>query len=457
MQLPQEPRSSLWQRLALSKRLAPELIAARGKWVEVLLISVLFLGAAWLWRPADPLLTQSAFPWLWLAPTLLALRYGVMPGLIGGFLILGNWFLAYYLGVVAVVQADFPRDYFFGGGLLILLCGEFSDVWRDRIERMDETNLYVTERLSRLTRRHLLLNLSHDRMEQEMLARPGSLRDALVNVRTLVLQETRPGELLPGSKALLDLLAQYVSIESAAIYSADAEGDANHVFGPVLQSIGEPLPLRDDDELLMLAFEKHKLAHISDTEVSHERKSTQLIVAPLIASDGTLEGVIAVSKIPFFSLNVENLQMMSVILAYYADHIQNAGDVTLCRQHLPTIPATFAEEVARMMRMQKKVGITSHIVVMSFAADMKADIAPQFLQIKRGLDLYWQTEINGCTVIAVMMPFANAQAKNGFLQRIDGWLKATYAGGFEALQIRLRSIDFSREDPLLILPEVMQG
>ena len=450
-------RPPLWQRLALSKRLAPERITARGQWVEVLIISVLFMGLAWLWRPADPLLTQSAFPWLWLAPVLLSLRYGVMPGLIGGFLILGNWFLAYYLGVAAVVQSDFPRDYFFGGGLLILLCGEFSDVWRDRISRMDETNLYLTERLSRLTRRHLLLNLSHDRMEQEMLARPGSLRDALVNVRTLVLQKPQPGEQVPGSRALLDLLAQYVSIESAAIYGADAAGDKSHIFGPVLQSIGEPLPLRDDDELLLLAIEQHKLTHISDTEVSHERKSNQLIVAPLIASDGALEGVIAVSQIPFFSLNVENLQMMSVILAYYADHIHNAGDVILCRASMPTIPASFAEEVVRMMRMQKKVGITSHIVVMRFAADTKFDIAAQFLQIKRGLDLYWQTEVDDCTVIAVMMPFANAQAKNGFLQRIDVWLKSNFTGGFDALQIRLRSIDFSREDPLQVLPDVMQS
>jgi polysaccharide biosynthesis protein PelD len=457
MQQTQASSSTLWRRLTASKWLAPERIAVRGKWLEVVAISLLFMSAAWAWRPADPLLTQSAFPWLWLAPVLLALRYGVIPGLIGGFFIMGNWFVAHAFGVVAVVQADFPRDYFFGGGLLILLCGEFSDVWRNRIERMDETNLYLTERLSRLTRRHLLLNLSHDRMEQEMLARPGSLRDALTKVRNLVLQDTRGDDPILGVTALLDLLAQYVSIESAAIYGADAKGDKDHVFGPVLQSIGEPWPLRDDDELLLLALEKRNLAHISDAEVSHERKSNQLIVAPLIASDDTLMGVMVVSKIPFFSLNVENLQMMSVILAYYADHIHNAGDVILYRNRMPTIPVTFAEEVARMVRMQKKVGITSHIVVMTFSKNMKADIPGQFLQIKRGLDLYWQTEVNGCVVLAVMMPFANVAAKNGFLLRIDAWLKATYDGSFEALQIRLRSIDFSREDPLLTLPEAMES
>ncbi len=448
--------ASVWQRLSVSKWLAPERIAIRGKWIEVFAIPLLLMGAAWLWKPADPLLMKSAFPWLWFAPTLLALRYGVIPGLIGGFLILGNWLLANAMGVAVIVQSDFPSDYFFGGGLLILVSGEFSDVWRDRVGRMDETNLYVTERLSRLTRRHLLLNLSHDRMEQEMLARPGSLRDALISVRNLVIKDKHTDEPLTGVKSLLDLLAQYVSIEAAAIYAVSASGRGD-TLGPIAGSIGEPLPLQAGDELLELALETRNLAHISDTEVSHDRNSNQLVVAPLVASDGSLIGMLAVTKLPFYSLNVENLQMMSVILAYYADHICNAADVALYRSQMPTIPATFAEEAARMVRMQKKVGITSHIVTMAFTKASKDDIPAQFLLVKRGLDLYWQTQVNGNAVVAVLMPFANAAAKEGFLHRINAWLKATYDGGFDTLQIRVRSIDFSRDDPLLMLPESMQS
>lgn len=137
----------------LKALLAPEQLAVRGRWLEVLCIPLLVVGMAWLWNPSDPMLLKAAFPWLWFAPALVALRYGVLAGLLAGMVLLINWLLANAWNVAAIAGTEFPRDYFFGGGLLILLTGEFSDVWRDRIARLDETNLYVTERLSRLTKR----------------------------------------------------------------------------------------------------------------------------------------------------------------------------------------------------------------------------------------------------------------------------------------------------------------
>ena len=191
---------SSWRTLFVTDALAPEQVPARGRWLEVILIPLILIGLAWWLRPQDPLLLTTPFPWLWFGPVLVALRYGVLPGLMAGLMLLGNWLIADAAG--AVVQ-EFPRDYFIGGSLLILLCGEFSDVWRDRNLRMDETNLYVTERLSRLTKRHLLLNLSHDRLEQEMLARPGSLRDALARLRDLVIGSDKQTEALPGAASRL--------------------------------------------------------------------------------------------------------------------------------------------------------------------------------------------------------------------------------------------------------------
>lgn len=427
---------------------------SRNKWLEALLIPLVFLGLAWLWRPHDPFLTGTAFPWLWFAPMLVALRYGVIPGLAGGLLMLGGWFLAHVAGVAVIVRADFPRDYFFGGGLLVLLCGEFSDVWRDRFQRMEETNLYVTERLSRLTKRHLLLNLSHDRLEQEMLARPGSLRDALTSLRDLVLQSDRTAGALPGVGALLNLLEQYVKIEAATLYAAE-ERDGEVVLGGVAGSIGESQALDPEDALLELALQERKLVHITQKEVTYERPSRQLVVAPLIACDDGLVGVLAVSKMPFFSLNVENLQMMSVMLAYYADRLQNAADIKLCRQSLPSIPWTFAEELARMLRMQKQTGMNSQIVLMSFAGPAQDTIPARLLQIKRGLDLYWQTEVGGRPVLVILMPFASPSSLDGFLHRIEGWLEGHFGGDFDALQISLKRIDFAREDPLKTLTGVM--
>ena len=50
--------------------------------LEALLLPAAALGLGLLWAPQDPLQTQGAgFPWPWLAPVILALRYGPLPGL----------------------------------------------------------------------------------------------------------------------------------------------------------------------------------------------------------------------------------------------------------------------------------------------------------------------------------------------------------------------------------------
>jgi hypothetical protein len=319
---------------------------------------------------------------------------------------------------------------------------------------MEETNLYVTERLSRLTKRHLLLNLSHDRLEQEMLARPGSLRDALARLRNIVIESGADSRQLPGLDGLLQLLVEYVNIEAAVLHAV-VDGDGGVTLGAALGSVGEPAPLEAGDELLRLALERRSLVHIADGEVSYARHSRQLVVAPLVASDDTVVAVLAISKLPFFSLDIENLQMMAAILAYYADNVRAAPEAYALRQRLPTMPVMYAEEMARMRRLQKKIGIASHIVVMSFTGARREEIPGEFLRIKRGLDLYWQTVVRGNPVIAVLMPFASPAAKEGFLQRIDDWLGKRFGGNFVSLGIELRTIDFAVEDPLVALAAIV--
>lgn len=444
---------SLFKRPLRAGVFVPHQSGSRAQWIEVFLIPLLAIGIPWWAYPQDPLLSTANFPWLWFAPVLVALRYGVLPGLLASVVVVLDGLVVEYLGLLL---ADFSPTQFFGGGLLVLLCGEFSDVWRDRNQRMDETNLYVTERLSRLTKRHLLLNLSHDRLEQEMLARPGSLRDALARLRAIGIAGGQSGSPLPGADALLQLLSQYVNIESAALYVLHP-----HVSGPTLgpeqARLGEPEALASDDELLTMALAGGQLAHIASKEVSLMRKTNQLVVAPLIAGVDTLIGVLVVTRMPFFSLNVENLQMMAVILAYYADNIHNAPGVGRLKERLPIMPALYAEELIRMLYMQDKVGISSYIVVMSFEGDRHDEIAADFLRVKRGLDLYWQTQVNGKPVIAILMPFASPAAAEGFLERIEVWLTTRFNGTYDSLNIHFKMINFAQGDPVDALALWMKG
>lgn len=451
------PSLQNWQKHISTGLIAAE-VSWRSVWLETLAIPLIaILCAAWV-RPADPLLLKASFPWLWFAPLLVALRYGVLPGLMSGILLLVEWLVCSATGVYGT--AEFPREFFFAGTLMLLLGGQFSDVWRDRLRRIDETNLYLVERLSGLTRRHLLLNLSHDRLEQEMLARPGSLRDALVQLRATV---TTPApqasdannETLPGVQGLLHLLVQYVNIEVATLYRVKQEGQG-YGLGDRLGNLGDAVVMESDDELLQLAFETKELAHIAALELNLERKSSQLVVAPLVNAGGDIVAVLAVSKLPFFSMNVENLQMMSVILAYYADCVSAASDVRDIKSKLPMIPVMHAEELGRLTHMQQAFNISSHIVVLAFRGERRIEMPSELMRIKRGLDLYWETVVDGNPAVVVLMPFASVSAKEGFLARINGWMKTRYGAHFDALDVDIRSIDLSTHDPVDSLVHILK-
>jgi hypothetical protein len=432
--------------------IAPENIASRAQWIEIVLMSMVFILLTWWVHPIDPSLAKLNFPWLWVVPVLIALRYGVLPGLVSAtFMITNTWVAAQW----GRLPGEFPTGTLFGGGLVVLLCGEFSNVWRDRNLRMEETYLYVTDRLARLTKRHLLLNLSHDRIEQEMLARPGSLRDALVHLRGIVLAANADGGKLPGANGTLQLLSQYVNVEAAAIYTLE-DHEGTPVLGELVASRGDIEPLAAEDELFKLALESRNLAHISSSEVSLQRLTKQLVVAPLVAGTDELIGVLAVTRMPFFALTDENLQMTLVLLGYYADIIRATPLVQAIQSQHPTMPVLFSEECARMLRLEEKVAMPSHLVVLHFDGDRGEEIATNFLRIKRGLDLYWQTFVKDVPVLVVLLPFASDSAKDGFLDRLRGWLASNFKGDFISLNIGVHVISFNHADPMGKLAQILE-
>jgi hypothetical protein len=430
--------------------LAPEATTTRMQWLEIAVITLGSVALAWWVTPDDPTLAQQGFPWLWFAPVLVALRYGVLPSLLSFSVLVANFWLAWQLGRL---PDGVPEALLFGGGLTVLLCGEFSDVWRDRNKRMEEAYLYMSERLARLTKRHLLLNLSHDRLEQEMLARPGSLRDALARLRLLSMEAT-PENPMPGSTGLLQLLSQYVSIESAQIYLLEPHG-SSYILGQSIARLGEPVAMSGGDELLQLVLEKGALAHIANQEASLQRHTSQLVVAPLVAGDSELVGVLAVTRMPFFALTDENLQMILVMLGYFADNLRSASGVATIQKQLPDMPYLFAQELARLLRLHQKVALPSHMVVMHFTGPRRNEIPAEFLRIKRGLDLYWQTFVQDAPVLVVLMPFASSSAKDGFFLRVEEWLQSRFQGDFATLKIQVQVIDFDSRDPLAELAEAV--
>lgn len=366
-------------------------------------------------EPNDPFLLNRTFPWLWLGPLVLALRYGTLAAFGAAGLLLLSWFVLPFTGRGGGV---FPAGFFLGGILLTLLAGEFSDVWSTRLRRVSEVNAYLNERLASLTRRHYLLRLSHERLEQELLVKPMTLRDALQRLRKLLVDDGGRTS-LPHAQEFLHLLAQSCQLEVACLHALEKD----RPMPAVLASIGETSEFDGQDLLVQYALEHKTLAHVQ-TEGLHAESSRYLVVAPLMSSGGEALGLLVVERLPFLSLNEETLRFLAVLLGYYADSVSLGPATRKILERLPVCPALFAGELARLHRIRLEAGIQSTLAALVVApGPRQTEIAMETLRQARQLDVIWDFTLNGRRCILTLMPLHGEAAMSGYLLRTERWLR----------------------------------
>src|SRR3990167_1841460 len=203
--------------------------------LETLLIPLAALAIGYTLNPEDPLWIHADFHWAWLAPVIVALRYGPLTGLGAAGVLLLGW-LAFNRGH----YDQFPQVFFLGGLIIVMLVGEFSSLWMARTRRAETVQHYLDQRLEHLIRQYYLLRLSHDRLEQELIGRPMSMRDALKTLHGL-------GSNPEDAQVLLRLLSQYCQISSAALYVVRDD----QVEPQPMATLGTPVSLHSADPLVV--------------------------------------------------------------------------------------------------------------------------------------------------------------------------------------------------------------
>lgn len=419
----------------------------RLMWLETVVITLCAIAVGMFFEHANPYQIGGEFHWIWLAPVLIALRYGMAPGIVSSLILITAWKLLDYL---SAAHESFPEQFFLGGLILVMVCGEFSAAWSARLRRAEETNHYLDERLSRITLRHLLLRLSHDRMEQEILTKPVTLRDALIGLRRLT--SVQSDSQMPASIALLQLLTQYCQLESAAIFVASAGEGYERA-----SAVGSPPDLLASDPLLRYSLEHQSLAHLLVEGLADvELPSPFLVVAPILTSGGKQLGVLAIDRMPFLALNEENLQMLSVMLGYYADCVSEAEGTRQFQENFPDAPSDFAAEFSRLLRLQRTFSINSYVVVLSFANDEGGRQAiANLTHIRRGLDLSWQKKVGNRILLLNLMPLANDSAVEGYLLRIETMLKEYMGLGYDEWRLTPVRISMAESDPVASLQRIV--
>ena len=183
-----------------------------------------------------------------------------------------------------------------------------------------------------------------------------------------------------------------------------------------------------------------------------------LVMAPILSSDGHLLGVLAINHMPFLALNEETLQMLSVMISYYADCVVEAAGVHEFLEKFPSAPPDFAAEFPKLLRLQRAYNIESYIVTLSFANDENGRRSlTQLARIRRGLDIIWQIELDNRIVLANLMPLTGKAAVASYILRIDTLLMENMGTDYNKWSVTPIEISLAENDPIASLMHSLGG
>lgn len=416
----------------------------------VVLVLVVLAVARWL-HPEDALLLHAGFPWLWLVPLLVALRYGSLLGLLSGAFMLGAWALFYPHG------GPFPALYFAGGLIQTILAGHFGDTWGSRAGRASSLNDYLNDRLVALTNSHYLMRLSHERLEKDLLSRPTTLRDSITELRRLSVatdtalavpaagKESDPSgsDPLDGAGGLLEFVAQACQIEVAALYPVHR----GKLGTQAIAQIGDAFELAVHDQLVTHALTTLSVAHLKNEDTVLP-VSQYLVCAPLVSANGELRALLVVKRMPFLSLNFDNLQLLLVLLGYYADGVEHSAFVQRILDRVPNCPYEFALDLSRLTRLQQKAGVASSLVALAFPRDEEGDsLFEHVMRRRRSLDVMWPVQTAKQSVLVNLMPATDTTGIDGYLARIEASLTAQFNTDLERARVGVHTLHLEGDEP----------
>ena len=397
-------------------------------WAEVALLPLAGLALAVVLFRARPF-TASPYPWLWLIPFLLGLRYGLAPAVLATLVLAVGGIGAHLLGISG---ESVPLIQLAGGAFAALSAGQYSSRWRERLKAAQARTDYTEQRLESLTRAFFITRLSHDRLEEALITQPVTLRGALEALRGVSAEGGDGGVSAAAGSALLQLLAQYCRFEAAALHLyRDGRLDEQP-----LAAFGWHSELVRSDPLLTYALARQQTAYHSVDQLAElEQGGCYRAVFPLVDSAGEALGVLVVRDLPLLALTEENLSAAAAMLQYFADESWAAAETAELRRSLPHCPDAFAHELIKLQRLHVRSGIRSTVVALrSRRDDPEVSVLDALYAARRGLDLYWREPFGASRAgMLILLPLAGPATTSGFLDRIDSVLRAHgMEGGLEA-------------------------
>lgn len=176
--------------------------------------------------------------------------------------------------------------------------------------------------------------------------------------------------------------------------------------------------------------------------------SAYLVCAPLVSADGEVIALLAVPRMPFLALNFDNLQLLLVLLAYYADGVEHASVVRDILADVPGCPYDFALDLGRLARLNRDAGIASSLVALAFPRSEAGDsLFKHVLRRRRALDLMWPLQTASHSVLVNLMPATDTTGVDGYLARIETSLDSQFGLDMERAHIGVHTLHLGPLEP----------
>jgi len=417
-------------------------------WGEVVLLPLVAMSVA-LWLDHGAPFTASSYPWIWLIPLLIGLRYGLAAAALSSLTLVGAGMGAYHLGWSGQPP---PLKQLVGGVFAALSAGQYRSRWHAQLSADGARTEYTEQRLELLTRAFFITRLSHDRLEEALITQPVTLRSALEQLRVLSF-EARSGISTAGADALLQLLAQYCRFETMALHLYRQ----GRLQDEAIAALGPAAPLARTDPLLVDATEHEQTGYYSVDQLDDpDQEGHYRAVFPLIDAAGQDLGVLVVRDMPLLALTEENLTVATAILQYVADESWASAQTVSLHRSLPACPVAFAHELVKLQHLHVTSSIRSMLIALHAPGTGAGGAVLDVLySIRRGLDLYWRdpfgTDRRG---LLILLPLAGPSTAQGFLERIDEVLtERGWSGGLAGSGIHVHQVTVSRRTPLELLAD----
>lgn len=263
----------------------------------------------------DPFFLKYHFPWLVFAPLLIALRHGFTLGFGSSVVLDVALVLAWRTHAVPI--EGFPAEIVVGLITLAMVSGQFADLWKREVVRLDAGFGALRRQADKLSRSHFLLEVSHDRLDEQVERRTTSLREGMAAVRSLATN----GEVLSLAQhgdAMMSVFTTYCGLEVGELCVVE-----RGALGARCAALGRAASTPPDDPLVAQAIRSRRLTYLPAATLPDRTRgavdSPLLAAIPFVDAEGGVHAVLCVQAMPFISFEKRNLQAMAALAEHFAD------------------------------------------------------------------------------------------------------------------------------------------